>query len=177
MRKILWLDLETTGLDPDTDQILEVSVVITDNQIDELGEFSAVVGHSPTVLEGMNEWCKEQHFRSGLTKEVLQSDITLTQAEDAIIRLIKACSTEDRIILAGSSVHFDKGFLKKHMPRLHRLLNYRIIDVSTFKETLAIVFNYYLQTSPDAKHRAREDIRGSIQEFRQYLKLFQVRAV
>lgn len=174
MRRVLWLDLETTGLDETTglSAILEVAVIVTDNRLKELHVYQNEIHQDEHFLEYMNDWCKKTHGASGLTDAVRASKKSLENVENDIIEIVQTYNTEDRIVLAGSSIHFDRKWIARFMPRLDRLLHYRMIDVSSFKEAMSI-FLMPVYPKGEAKHRALDDIRGSLEEFKVYLALME----
>jgi len=166
---IVWIDLETTGLDPETSVILEIAVVITDKHLNMLFQAAFVVHHLDEALAGMDEWVQGQHQASGLLEDVRRSPMSLTQAEVEALALVAARCPPRACPLAGSSVCFDRRFLARHMPRLNAHLHYRQVDVSSIKE---IVKRWYpekaLSNGAPAKHRALPDILESIEELRYY---------
>ncbi len=166
---IVWIDLETTGLDPETSVILEIAVVITDKHLNLLAQESLVVHHPNDALVGLDDWVQEQHQASGLLEEVRRSTTTLAQAEAAALALVGKYCPPRACPLAGSSVCFDRRFLARHMPRLNAHLHYRQVDVSSIKE---IVRRWYPDRVPangaNAKHRALPDVLESIEELRRY---------
>lgn len=166
---IVWIDLETTGLDPETSTILEIAVVITDKHLHQLAQASFVIHHPPGALLNLDEWVQGQHRASGLLEEVRSSTLTLAEAEAAVLALVAAHCPPRACPLAGSSVCFDRRFLMRHMPKLDAHLSYRQIDVSSVKE---IVKRWYPDKAPPngrgPKHRALPDILESIDELRYY---------
>lgn len=133
---LVWIDCEMTGLDPEHDTILEIACIVTDSGLGilEAGPDIAI-GHPQAVLDNMNDWCKDHHGKSGLTANVLASTVTMAQAESMVLELVQRhCSQARKAMLAGNSVHADKTFLAKYMPRLCEYLHYRIVDVSSVKE-------------------------------------------
>ena len=137
MPPIVWVDLEMTGLDITNDVILEIAVLLTDDS-PELKPLAVdaqlhLVLHQPMeVLSNMNEWCKSHHGTSGLTQRVLLSTTTAQQAEDQVLAFLEKFQVSKGVgLLAGNSVHVDKQFLCKEMPRFVEFLHYRILDVST----------------------------------------------
>lgn len=166
---IVWVDLETTGLDPETSVILEIAVVITDKHLNQLAHTALVVHHPPSVLVDLDEWIQTQHGASGLLEEVRRSTVALAQAEAEALELVAMYCPPRACPLAGSSVCFDRRFLLRHMPRLEAQLSYRQIDVSSLKE---LVGRWYpdkaLANGSGAKHRALPDILESIEELRHY---------
>ncbi len=166
---IVWIDLETTGLDPERSVILEIAVVITDKHLNILDQMALVVHQPPEALEGLDPWVQTQHEASGLLAEVRQSSLALAQAEAIVIERVEARCPPQACPLAGSSVCFDRRFLLRHMPKLEAHLSYRQIDVSSLKE---LVKRWYpdkaLPNGTGAKHRALPDILESIAELQYY---------
>jgi len=129
------MDLEMTGLNPDTDDILEIATVITTNNLDIVDDGPNIaVHHSKEVLARMDEWCQQHHKASGLVERVLNSDVSLAQAEAESLNFIRTYIPEGKAPLCGNSIHQDRRFLCRHMSTLESYLHYRIIDVSTIKE-------------------------------------------
>lgn len=174
MAKLLWLDLETTGLNPESDVILEVATVITDGRLDEICRYHSVIHQVDPTLLTMSHWCKKNHDDSGLIDLVRASTVSEAQAEQELLSQIsRHVQSGDQLILAGSSIHFDRAFIRNRWKRLDSRLHYRMIDVSSIKESLRLYFGYERQSAPP-KHRAEKDIDGSIAEFRDYMKLMRV---
>ncbi|PIO25790.1 hypothetical protein AB205_0119750 [Aquarana catesbeiana] len=124
-----------TGLDITKDQIIEMACIITDSELNILAEGPNLIIKQPDeMLDGMSEWCKEHHGKSGLTQAVRDSKISLPQAEYEFLSFIRQHTPPGVCPLAGNSVHVDKVFLNKYMPQFMRHLHYRIVDVSTVKE-------------------------------------------
>jgi len=166
---ILWIDLETTGLDPDKCSIIEVAAVMTTPDLFPLGYVEEVVRDlKPLVVwEQMNQWCRDTHKESGLWQEVEQTAVRVGDAECQILALIDRWMSEGaKPILGGQSVHFDRGFIAKHMPDLHKALSHRHLDVSAFMEGVkrwGTAGHEYLSMRPaHVKHRALDDIQWSI---------------
>ncbi|XP_026228273.1 small fragment nuclease isoform X2 [Anabas testudineus] len=133
--RMVWVDLEMTGLDIRKDQIIEMACIITDSDLNILAEGPNLIINQPDeLLEGMSDWCKEHHGKSGLTQAVRDSKITLEQAEYEFLSFVRQHTPPGQCPLAGNSVHADKRFLDKYMPQFMYHLHYRIIDVSTIKE-------------------------------------------
>lgn len=177
---MVWMDLEMTGLDPDTDHIIEVAVLITDGDLSvPYIEGPNLVIHQPEeVLQNMNEWCITNHEKTGLTKRCQESTLSLREAEDTVLEFLQQHTqsmefrgpSEHRAHLAGNSVYVDRAFLQKHMPRVHAHLHWRLIDVST---VLELTRRWYPQEHRKApkkkvKHTAQEDILESLAELRYY---------
>ena len=173
--RIVWIDLEMTGLDIHEHTIVEVAALITDANLNVLGEGVDVVVHaSEEELGRMNEFVTNMHESSGLLAEIRESTVTLKEAEDAVLALIaKHCDSEHPAPLAGKSIGTDRGFIREYMPRLDEALHYRMIDVSTVKE-LARRWAprvYYHQPEKDMSHRALADIVESIRELDFYRRV------
>ncbi|AWP00547.1 Oligoribonuclease mitochondrial isoform 3 [Scophthalmus maximus] len=170
-QRMVWVDLEMTGLNIEEDQIIEMACIITDSDLNILAEGPNLIINQPDeLLDGMSEWCKEHHGKSGLTQAVQDSKITLEQAEYEFLSFIRQHTPPGQCPLAGNSVHADKRFLDKHMPQFMHHLHYRIIDVSTIKELCRRWFPEEYKMTPHKKssHRALGDIQESIKELQYY---------
>lgn len=169
---IVWVDLEMTGLDPDTDVILEIAVIVTDGMLDTVIEGPDLVVHATDEeLKRMPPVVVEMHRTSGLTEMVRASTLDVTEAERQTLAFIKQHVPEVRgAPLAGNSIGTDRTFLRKHMPTLEAHLHYRNVDVSTLKELVGRWYPGALELRPDKNggHRALADIRESINELRWY---------
>ena len=164
--RLVWIDLEMTGLDPERHVIVEVAAVITDGNLNVLGKGIDLVVHATEEeLSQMDSFVTEMHANSGLDKEIRQSTTTIHEAEDAVLALINE-HCEHPAPLAGNSIATDRTFIRTYMPRLDEALHYRMIDVSTIKE-LARRWHpraYYNQPDKGMAHRALQDIIESIRE-------------
>ncbi|PIA15648.1 REX2, RNA exonuclease 2 [Coemansia reversa NRRL 1564] len=173
---MVWIDCEMTGLDYQHDTIIEIACIITDGELNILETGDDIVIHHPrNVMDAMGDWCRVHHSRSGLTQSVLNSEVSMAEAEAAVLRLVKRhCSRPHTALLAGNSVHADRAFLSRLMPKLTAYLSHRIIDVSSVKELARRWNHQVLQTAPYKKctHRALDDIVESIEELRHYKKHF-----
>ncbi len=161
-----------TGLDPEACRILEVAAVVTDLNLKPIDEVHAVVRQPKRYLDAMDAWCTRTHGRSGLTREVLRGK-KLKDVEAKLVRLGRKHFPRGKVVLCGNSVSQDRKFIDHYMPKLARLLHYRIVDVSSFKEVFRAKFGMELEKS-DA-HRARQDIFESIAELAYYLKFIRVK--
>lgn len=172
MKKFLFIDLETTGLYPESCEILEFAMIITDNKLNELESYSTPIYQSKYVLDGMHHWCEQTHTASGLIEEVTKSTVTTAQVESKVLDILaRQFGGPERPVVAGSSVHFDKAFIARHMPNLNKRLHYRIIDTSSFMEALKIYHGHEYEGKAPA-HRALADIRDSVQYLREHLERF-----
>ncbi|MGH0174131.1 UNVERIFIED_CONTAM: hypothetical protein FKN15_067501 [Acipenser sinensis] len=172
-QRMVWVDLEMTGLDIDKDEIIEMACLITDSDLNIIAEGPNLIINQPDeLLDGMSDWCKEHHGESGLTRAVRESRISLQQAEYEFLSFVRQHTPPGLCPLAGNSVHADKKFLDKYMPQFMRHLHYRIIDVSTIKELCRRWFpeEYNLAPRKQASHRALGDIQESIKELQFYRK-------
>jgi len=166
---LIWIDMEMSGLDVDSCAILEVAVLVTDGGLNELAEGPDLVVHQPgEVLEAMDEWNTTHHGKSGLTERVKASTTDVAAAETAVLQFLAAYTKAGESPLAGNSVHQDRAFIDRYMPRLATYLHYRNVDVSTVK---ALAKRWYPELPPFEKqeaHRAMSDIRESVAELKYY---------
>src|ERR1700677_388803 len=171
MKKFFFLDMETTGLDPETCEILEVAAVVTDSKLNVLDTYSRVIYGPPSVLAEMDEWCKTTHKNSGLLAESHKTDTHVLEVQDDLIRLKRKHFPVEKPPISGSSVHFDKRFIDKHMTLLAREFSHRIIDVSSFMGALSNYHDFTIDARPTS-HRALSDIMDSIHYLKSYLERF-----
>ena len=171
---LVWIDLEMTGLDPETDHIIEIASLITDGDLNIIAEGPEIVIHqSDEVLAGMNEWCVKQHGESGLTDKVRASEISLKEAEKLTQKFIRKHTGRTKVPLCGNSIGQDKMFLIKYMPLVIKQLHYRMVDVSSIKEMAHRWYPTLPRFSKAVTHRAMDDIRESVGELKYYReKLF-----
>jgi oligoribonuclease len=169
---LVWVDCEMTGLDLERDALIEVAALVTDPDLNVLGEGVDVVIHTEeSVLGGMVEIVQEMHDKSGLTDAVRASTITVADAEDMVMDYVTSFVKEPRTApLCGNSIATDRGFLARHMPRFDDYLHYRMIDVSSVKELCRRWYPraYFGQPAKGLAHRALADIRESIRELEFY---------
>ena len=170
--RLVWIDLEMTGLDPKRHVIVEVAAIITDGNLNVIGEGIDLVVHATEAeLAEMDDFVTNMHANSGLDKEIRESTTTLREAEDAVLALIaEHCDPEHPAPVAGNSIATDRTFIRAYMPRLDEALHYRMIDVSTIKELSRRWFPraYYNQPDKGMAHRALQDIIESIRELDYY---------
>ncbi|WP_433051489.1 oligoribonuclease [Dactylosporangium sp. CS-033363] len=169
---LVWIDCEMTGLDLGKDALIEVAALVTDPDLNVLGEGVDVVIHADdAALDGMLEVVRDMHGRSGLTEAVRASAVTVAEAEDLIMGYITEHVRDPRTApLCGNSIATDRGFLARDMPRLDHHLHYRMIDVSSIKELCRRWYPrvYFGQPPKGLAHRALADIRESIRELEYY---------
>lgn len=167
---LVWIDLEMTGLDPDKNTIIEIATIVTDKYLNVLAEGPNLAIHQPlAVMDAMDEWCTTHHGQSGLTKRVLETDMTLAQAEIETIKFLEKYVPKGVSPICGNSVGQDRRFLYQYMPALEAYFHYRYVDVSTIKELAKRwqpeVLNGFKKTG---SHLAMDDIKESIAELAYY---------
>jgi oligoribonuclease len=167
---LVWLDLEMTGLLPDSDRIIEIAVVVTDPQVTVRVEGPVFAVHqSDAVLDGMDNWNRGTHGKSGLTARVRASAIDEAAAEMQVIAFLKQYVPEGKSPMCGNSICQDRRFLARHMPRLEAYFHYRNVDVSTLKELARRWKPVALEGFKKAQaHTALADIHESIDEMLHY---------
>lgn len=171
---LVWIDLEMTGLVPETDHIIEIATIVTDANLETIAEGPELAIHvSDEVLAGMDEWNTTHHGASGLTERVRASKVSCAEAEARTLAFIAEYVEAGRAPLCGNSVWQDRRFLSRYMPALNDFLHYRLIDVSTVKE-LARRWNPAVAGGVVKRneHTALSDIRESIEELRHYREHF-----
>ncbi len=171
---LIWIDLEMTGLDPETDRIIEIATIVTDAELNILAEGPVMAIHQPeSAMAAMDEWCTRTHGASGLTQRVLDSRFSEADAEQATLEFLREYSEPDRSPICGNTIGQDRRFLVKHMVRLEAYFHYRYLDVSTLKELARRWKPGILQgLSKKGTHLALDDIRESIEELRYYREHF-----
>ncbi|XP_038213903.1 oligoribonuclease, mitochondrial [Zerene cesonia] len=170
-KRIVWVDLEMTGLQVETDHILEIACLVSDADLNVVATGPNIVIHQPDeILNNMGEWCTAHHGESGLTKACRESTISVCEAENQILKFLRSHVPEKKCPLGGNSVYMDRLFLRKYMPRLNDYLHYRIIDVSSFKEIIKRWFPKEYSNIPEKKfaHRSMDDILESLAELKYY---------
>ncbi len=170
--RLVWIDCEMTGLDVAADLLIEVAALVTDSELNVLGDgVDVVIGATQEQLTRMPDVVREMHASSGLADEVLRSTVTVQQAEQAVLAYIKEWVPEARKApLCGNSIATDRGFLVRDMPQLDGWLHYRMVDVSSVKELARRWYPraYFNAPKKGGGHRALADIRESVQELRYY---------
>ncbi|MCX7977623.1 MAG: oligoribonuclease [Bdellovibrionaceae bacterium] len=173
MSKLLWVDMEMTGLDVNREVILEVAAIVTDLHFNELETFDAILKQPQHYLENMDEWNTRVHGASGWIAKV-PFGMDPVVAEDCLVALVMRHfpDANEKPVLAGNSIAQDRLFIDRHMPRLSALLHYRMLDVTSWK---LIMFNRFgVKTQKENKHRALDDIRESIKELQTYLQYVKI---
>jgi len=168
--RLIWIDLEMTGLDPDRDTILEIATVVTDAQLNVLAEGPELAVAQPLpVLEAMDEWNRTHHSRSGLWRRVLEEGVPIAEAELRTLGFLSGWVPANTSPMCGNSICQDRRFLHRRMPALETYFHYRNLDVSTIKE-LARRWSPQAMSgfSKVSAHTALSDVRDSIDELRHY---------
>ena len=171
---LIWLDMEMTGLNPDTDRIIEVAIVITDSNLETVAEASTLVVYQPdSVLDGMDAWNKSTHKKSGLIEKVKASTLDDATVEAGMLAFIKEHVPTGISPMCGNSICQDRRFMARWMPQLEAYFHYRNLDVSTLKE---LVKRWKPELSKGlkkhGKHEALADIYESINELKYYREHF-----
>jgi oligoribonuclease len=167
---LIWIDMEMSGLDPEKERILEIAVVITRSDLTTVAEAPVLVVHQPDeLLAAMDEWNTSTHGKSGLVDKVKASRLTEAQAEERMLAFLEQHVPPRVSPMCGNSVHQDRRFLARYMPRLEAYFLYRNLDVSTLKE-LARRWKPQIMGGlvKHGKHEALADIHESIEELRYY---------
>jgi oligoribonuclease len=171
---LIWIDLEMTGLNPDTDVIIEIATIVTDSELNVLAEGPSLAVKQPkAALDAMDEWNTRQHGGSGLTARVLASDIDAAAAEQQTIAFLEQWVPKGASPMCGNSICQDRRFLWRGMPQLEAFFHYRNLDVSTVKE-LAKRWRPEVAdgVKKNSSHLALDDIRDSIAELQHYRRYF-----
>jgi len=177
---LVWMDLETTGIDDRSCSILEIATIITDKDLQIVEEGPSLVIHqSNTILKKMDPWCIDQHGASGLTEASRTSEVSLNDAAMQTLAFVKKHCLRGKAPMCGNSIGFDRRFIMHHMPKLNSYLDFRNVDVSSFKE---LVYRWYPgvveKVVKKSTHRALDDIRESIDEMRFYRQhVFRIKAM
>ena len=167
---LIWIDLEMTGLEPQSDVIIEIATIVTDKELNILAEGPMIAVHqSDDLLNGMDEWCTNQHGKSGLTQRVKDSAVNEAGAEQQTIDFLEQWVPAGKSPMCGNSICQDRRFLANYMPTLEEFFHYRNLDVSTIKELSARwAPEVYRGFKKDSSHLAMDDIKDSINEMLYY---------
>ena len=171
----VWVDIETTGLNVKKDKILEVGIIITDREYVEKARTSTVIKHPTSTLAQMDQWAIDTHTQSGLVEEVKAARYPANIADAVLTEwLEEQVSNLAKPYMCGTSVHFDREFLKRYMPRLEACFHYRNFDLATLREFFEAnaPASFKFVSSYDVKHRAIEDIEYCLNAMRHYRQRF-----
>ena len=169
-QNLVWIDMEMTGLDPESCVVMEIATIVTDKALNVLAQGPVIAIHQPDdVLDSMDQWCTKTHGESGLTQRCRESSYDVKQAADETIKFLQTLVPKGKSPLCGNSIGQDRRFLVKYMPELEAYFHYRNIDVSTIKE-LTARWKPEVLTGFKKKgvHLALDDIKESIEEMRFY---------
>ena len=169
-QRLIWIDLEMTGLDTGSDSILEIATIVTDADLQILAEGPELaIVHPVERLEAMDDWNRNQHRRSGLWNRVVASDVDMAEAERRTLEFFEQWVAAGASPMCGNSICQDRRFLHRLMPRVEKHFHYRNLDVSTIKELARRWAPQVLAgVSKEAAHTALSDVRDSIAELRHY---------
>lgn len=172
--RLIWLDMEMTGLEPDRDRIIEIAVVITDANLETVAEAPVMVVHQPeSVLDAMDEWNTRTHGNSGLTARVRAATEGEAEVEARMLDFLRQHVPERASPMCGNSICQDRRFMARYMPTLEAWFHYRNLDVSTLKELARRWRPDVIESfSKSGKHEALSDIYESIAELRHYREHF-----
>lgn len=173
-QRLVWIDLEMTGLDPEKERIIEVATLVTDAELNVVAEGPVIAVSQPDgLLEAMDEWCTRTHGESGLTARVKASTVDTAEAERRTLEFLREHVAPGTSPMCGNSVHQDRRFLEREMPELLAFFHYRNLDVSTLKE-LARRWNPGAMAGFQKRnvHLAMDDIKESIAELAHYRETF-----
>ncbi len=168
--RLIWIDLEMTGLDTDRDAIIEIATVVTDSELNVLAEGPEFAIAQPlAVLEAMDEWNRNQHGKSGLWRRVLEEGVPMAQTEAETLAFLREWVPANTSPMCGNSICQDRRFLHRQMPALEKHFHYRNLDVSTLKELARRWAPQVLAgVNKESAHTALSDVRDSIAELRHY---------
>jgi oligoribonuclease len=174
INNLIWIDMEMSGLVPETDVVLELAAVITDSSLNVVAEGPVLVVHqSDAVLDGMDAWNKGTHGKSGLIDKVKASNLTEAEAEAQMIEFLKQYVPASKSPMCGNSICQDRRFMARHMPKLETYFHYRNLDVSTLKELVRRwkpeIYDGFKKSN---QHTALADIYESIEELKYYREHF-----
>jgi oligoribonuclease len=171
---LIWIDLEMTGLNPDSDVIIEIATLVTDANLNLLAEGPVFAVHqSDEILNGMDEWNTNQHGKSGLTQRVRESKVSAAQAEAETLAFLQNWVAKGKSPICGNSICQDRRFLVRGMPNLENYFHYRNLDVSTIKELARRWRPEVLAgVKKSGAHLAMDDIKDSVEELKHYRETF-----
>jgi len=173
-QRLIWLDMEMTGLDPEKERIIEIAVIVTEADLTFVAEAPVLVIHqSDELLDAMDNWNQATHSKSGLIDKVKASTLTENEAEEILLEFLARYVPKGKSPMCGNTIGQDRRFMVKYMPRLEQWFHYRNLDVSTLKE-LSLRWKPAVMRSfsKQSKHEALADIYESIEELKHYRRHF-----
>ncbi|MGB3836494.1 oligoribonuclease [Castellaniella sp.] len=173
-QRLIWLDMEMSGLDPEKERILEIALIVTEPDLTVVAQAPVLVIHQDTaVLDGMDKWNQSTHGKSGLIDKVKASNLTEDQAQDCLLEFLAPLVPAGKSPMCGNTIGQDRRFMVKYMPALEAYFHYRNLDVSTLKElSLRWKPEVYRSFNKVGKHEALADIQESIDELKHYREHF-----
>lgn len=173
-QRLIWVDMEMTGLDPEKERIIEIAIVVTEPDLTPVAQGPVLAIHQDdSLLEAMDKWNQSTHGKSGLVDRVRASTITEAQAEDILLNFLAPLVPEGKSPMCGNTICQDRRFMVRYMPRLEAYFHYRNLDVSTLKElSLRWKPEVYRSFAKESKHEALADIKESIAELVHYREHF-----
>lgn len=173
-QRLIWLDMEMSGLDPEKERILEIAMIVTEPDLSLVAQAPVLVVHQPdSVLDAMDKWNQSTHSKSGLIDRVKASANTEADVENILLDFLKPLVPEGKSPMCGNTIGQDRRFMVKYMPKLEAYFHYRNLDVSTLKElSLRWKPEVYKSFSKQNKHEALADIEESIRELEHYREHF-----
>ncbi len=169
--RLIWIDMEMTGLNPDTDRIIEMAAIVTDANLEIIAVGPVVAIHqNETILGAMDDWNQQHHGESGLIERVRKSTFSERDGEEKTLAFLRTHVAKGQSPLCGNSVGQDRRFLFNYMKELEAFFHYRIIDVSTVKELAKRWYSHLPRFEKQKSHTALEDIKESIEELKYYKK-------
>lgn len=173
---LVWIDLEMTGLDAITDNILEVSCIVTTAELDEVDNISMAISSSLETLNNMNSWCQYHHKKSGLWDLCLDSTYSAAEVEDAVIKFLSKYFTSTKPIMCGNCVSQDRKFLVLQMPKLDLFFSHRVLDISSFRVIDYVWLSHKRDIASNFRqkctHKSLQDLRDNIEELIAYRELW-----
>ena len=172
MEKLLWIDLEMTGLDVEKERIIELAAIVTDMEFNVLDEYQSVVKQDQKFLDAMDEWNTNQHTKSGLVEKIPTAPEE-TKVEADVCAIVKKHFPEGGAVLSGNSIGQDRKFIDRYMKDLSSLLHYRMLDVTSWKILMGPKFGVTYEKKES--HRALDDIRESIGELKTFVDFIETK--
>ena len=167
--RLVWMDLEMTGLDPDSESIIEIATIVTEGDLEMVAEGPSLAISAPEeLIAGMDEWNTTHHTANGLIERVRTEGVSMAEAEQRTLEFLREHCEPGRLPLCGSSIHHDRRFLRRYMPELNEFFHYRNVDVSSIKEVVRRWHPRSPRFRKNSGHRALDDVRGSIEELAHY---------